>query len=107
MAVAESQRLTRQIAMLAGMVPGVGMNRMGTPHWVQLRLVVGVTALPDLKTLGRIGVKTLFGNVTGDCVVNCIVAQSENALGQTVFDDPAAGSVEAATRHAIPSPRNS
>jgi len=39
--------------------------------------------------------------------VNCIVAQSENALGQTVFDDPAAGSVEAATRHAIPSPQDS
>jgi len=39
--------------------------------------------------------------------VNFIVAQSENALGQTVFDDPAADSVEAATRHAIPSPQDS
>jgi hypothetical protein len=77
MAVAESQRLTRQVAMLAGKVLGVGMNRTATVPRVQLRRVVGV------------------------------VAQSENALGQTVFDDPAAGSVEAATCHAIPSPQDS
>jgi Na+/H+-dicarboxylate symporter len=43
-------------------------------------------------------------NVTGDCAVSCIVAQSEKALDQAVFDDLTAGSVEAATRHAIASP---
>jgi len=60
MAAAESQRLTRQVAMLEGKVLGVGMNRTATAPWVQLRRVVGVTALPDLKAPGRIGVKALF-----------------------------------------------
>jgi DAACS family dicarboxylate/amino acid:cation (Na+ or H+) symporter len=43
-------------------------------------------------------------NVTGDCAISCIVAKSENALDQAVFDDPAAGSVENATRHVLPTP---
>jgi len=43
-------------------------------------------------------------NVTGDCVVSCIVAKSENALDQSVFNDPDAGSIESATRHSIPTP---
>jgi Na+/H+-dicarboxylate symporter len=80
----ESHRLTRQIviAMLTGIVPGVGLNRLGAAPWVQMMLVdgllhvigsifvaalkmmvvplvVGVTALSDLKALGRIGAKTL------------------------------------------------
>ncbi|MFO7495876.1 MAG: hypothetical protein R6X05_09635 [Desulfobacterales bacterium] len=42
-------------------------------------------------------------NVTGDAAISCIVAKSENALDQAVFDDPEAGSVEAATQRP-PSP---
>jgi len=30
-------------------------------------------------------------NVTGDCVVSCIVAKSEGEFDQSVFDNPNAG----------------
>src|SRR3546814_8194489 len=53
-------------------------------------VIIGVDRLLDMM-------RTVT-NVTGDCVVSCIVAKSEQSLDQTVFDDPAAGSVEAATR---------
>jgi Na+/H+-dicarboxylate symporter len=82
-------------------VPGVGL--------VTLTMVLGQVGLPVEGIALIIGVDRLLDmfrtvcNVTGDCAVSCIVAKSENALDQTVFDDPAAGSVEAATRHAIPS----
>ena len=81
--------LTRQIviAMLAGLALGVALNLLGAGPWLQtvfvdgllrvvgsvfvsalkmmvvplvlVSLVVGVTALADLKTLGRIGAKAL------------------------------------------------
>lgn len=84
-----SHTLTRQIviAMLAGIGLGVALNLLGAAAWVQavfvdgllhvagsifvsalkmmvvplvfVSLVVGVTALSDMKTLGRIGVKAL------------------------------------------------
>ena len=89
MAAPETHRLTRQIviAMLAGIVLGVALNRFGAGPWLQtflvdgllhvvgsvfvsalkmmvvplvfVSLVVGVTALSDLKALGRIGAKAL------------------------------------------------
>jgi Na+/H+-dicarboxylate symporter len=86
-------------------VPGVGL--------VTLTMVLGQVGLPVEGIALIIGVDRLLDmmrtvcNVTGDCAVSCIVAKSENALDQAVFDDPAAGSVEAATRHAIPSVQDS
>ena len=89
MAGTKPHRLTQQIiiAMLAGMVLGVTLNQIGAVSWIQIfvidgllqvlgsvfvaalkmmvvplvfvSLVVGVTALSDLATLGRIGVKAL------------------------------------------------
>ena len=83
-------------------VPGVGL--------VTLTMVLGQVGLPVEGIALIIGVDRLLDmlrttvNVTGDCAVSCIIANSEQALDQAVFDDPAAGSVEAATRHAIPTP---
>ncbi|MHB1092190.1 cation:dicarboxylate symporter family transporter [Thiobacillus sp.] len=79
MAAPEPRHLTRQvvIAMLVEIVLG-GVDRL----------------LDMMRTLT---------NVTGDCAVGCIVAKSEKAFGQAVFDDAAAGSVEAATRDSLPS----
>lgn len=83
-------------------VPGVGL--------VTLAMVLGQVGLPVEGIALVIGVDRLLDmlrtvtNVTGDCVVSCIVAKSEHALDQTVYDDPRAGSVEAATRRSIPSP---
>lgn len=76
-------------------VPGVGL--------VTLTMVLGQVGLPVEGIALIIGVDRLLDmlrttvNVTGDCAVSCLVARSENALNRTVFDDPAAGSVEAAT----------
>ncbi|OGU53849.1 MAG: hypothetical protein A2199_06190 [Hydrogenophilales bacterium RIFOXYA1_FULL_63_33] len=60
-----------------------------------IALIIGVDRLLDMM-------RTVT-NVTGDCAVSCIVAKSEKALDQAVFDDPSAGSVEAATRRPLPS----
>ncbi len=83
-------------------VPGVGL--------VTLTMVLGQVGLPVEGIALIIGVDRLLDmmrtvcNVTGDCAVSCIIAKSENSLDPAVFDDPAAGSVEAATRHSIPTP---
>lgn len=77
-------------------VPGVGL--------VTLTMVLGQVGLPVEGIALIIGVDRLLDmmrtvcNVTGDCAVSCIVAKGEGALDQAVFDDPAAGSVEDATR---------
>ncbi len=77
-------------------VPGVGL--------VTLTMVLGQVGLPVEGIALIIGVDRLLDmmrtacNVTGDCAVSCIVARSEDALDRAVFDDPAAGSVEDATR---------
>jgi DAACS family dicarboxylate/amino acid:cation (Na+ or H+) symporter len=55
-----------------------------------IALIIGVDRLLDMM-------RTVC-NVTGDCAVTCIVAKSEDAFDRQVFDDPAAGSVEDATR---------
>ncbi len=81
-------------------VPGVGL--------VTLTMVLGQVGLPVEGIALIIGVDRLLDmfrtvcNVTGDCAVSCIVAKSEDSLDKAVFDDPAAGSVETATRHSIP-----
>lgn len=83
-------------------VPGVGL--------VTLTMVLGQVGLPVEGIALIIGVDRLLDmmrtvcNVTGDCAVSCIIAKSENALDQAVFNDPDAGSVEDATRHSIPTP---
>ncbi|MBT9566946.1 MAG: dicarboxylate/amino acid:cation symporter [Thiobacillus sp.] len=83
-------------------VPGVGL--------VTLTMVLGQVGLPVEGIALIIGVDRLLDmmrtvcNVTGDCVVSCIVAKSEQSFDQAVFDDPDAGSVESATRHSIPTP---
>ncbi len=77
-------------------IPSVGL--------VTLTMVLGQVGLPVEGIALIIGVDRLLDmmrttvNVTGDCAVTCIVAKSEKALDQQVFDDPAAGSVEDATR---------
>lgn len=82
-------------------IPGVGL--------VTLTMVLGQVGLPVEGIALIIGVDRLLDmmrttvNVTGDCAVTCIVAKSENALDRAVFDDPASGSVEDATRHAATS----
>lgn len=83
-------------------VPGVGL--------VTLTMVLGQVGLPVEGIALIIGVDRLLDmmrttvNVTGDCAVSCIIANSEQALDPAVFNDPAAGSVEAATRHSHPHP---
>jgi len=83
-------------------VPGVGL--------VTLTMVLGQVGLPVEGIALVIGVDRLLDmmrtvcNVTGDCVVSCIVAKSEKSLDLTIFNDPDADSVEDATRHAIPTP---
>ena len=83
-------------------VPGAGL--------VTLTMVLGQVGLPVEGIALIIGVDRLLDmmrttvNVTGDCVVSCIVAKSENALNLDVFNDPAAGSVETSTRDAMSAP---
>jgi DAACS family dicarboxylate/amino acid:cation (Na+ or H+) symporter len=78
-------------------IPSVGLvtltmvlNQVGLPV-EGIALILGVDRLLDMM-------RTVC-NVTGDCAVSCIVAKSERALDQAVFDDPLAGSVEDATQH--------
>lgn len=67
-------------------VPGVGLIMLSmvlTQAHIPvagIALIIGVDRLLDM-------VRTAV-NVTGDCVVTCIVAKSEGALDQAVFDDP-------------------
>ncbi|HET6602614.1 MAG TPA: dicarboxylate/amino acid:cation symporter [Xanthomonadaceae bacterium] len=77
-------------------VPGVGLillagvlQQVGLPVEA-IGLVLGVDRLLDMT---RTAV-----NITGDAMVACVVARSENEFDQEVFDDPAAG--EAAERKA-------
>ncbi|MDR4515152.1 dicarboxylate/amino acid:cation symporter [Nitrosomonas sp.] len=73
-------------------VPGVGLimlamvfNQIGLPV-EGIALIMGVDRLLDM-------IRTAV-NVTGDAVVTAIVAQSENSLSMTVFNDPTAGTLE-------------
>jgi DAACS family dicarboxylate/amino acid:cation (Na+ or H+) symporter len=76
-------------------VPGVGL--------VMLTMVLGQVGLPVEGIALIIGVDRLLDmmrtacNVTGDCAVTCIIAKSEKCLDLDRFNDPNAGSVEAAS----------
>jgi len=70
-------------------VPGVGLimlamvlNQVGLPV-EGIAIIIGVDRLLDMT---RTAV-----NVTGDCMVTCIVAKSEGELDETIFDDVNAG----------------
>ncbi len=76
-------------------VPGVGLvmltlvlNQVGLPV-EGIGLIIGIDRLLDMMRTAC--------NVTGDCAVTCILAKGEGALDRARFDDPDAGSVEAAT----------
>lgn len=53
-----------------------------------IALIIGVDRLLDM-------LRTVV-NVAGDCAVSCVIARQEGALDETVYNDPHAGSVEAA-----------
>ena len=72
-------------------VPGVGLimlalvlNQVGLPV-EGIALIIGVDRILDM-------IRTAV-NVTGDAAITTIVAKSERALDQTVFNDPKAGAV--------------
>jgi Na+/H+-dicarboxylate symporter len=97
------------LVVLTATLASVGTAAIPAVGLVTLTMVLGQVGLPVEGIALIIGVDRLLDmmrttvNVSGDCAVSCIVAQSEQALDRTVFDDPAAGSVEAATRHPLPS----
>jgi len=101
------------LVVLTATLASIGTAAIPAVGLVTLTMVLGQVGLPVEGIALIIGVDRLLDmmrtvtNVTGDCAVSCIVAKSEKALDQTVFDDPAAGSVEAATRRPIPSPTTS
>lgn len=70
-------------------VPGVGL--------IMLAMVLQQVNLPVEGIALIIGVDRLLDmtrtavNVTGDCMVSCIVAKSEGELDETVYQDPNAG----------------
>ena len=70
-------------------VPGVGL--------IMLAMVLEQVNLPVEGIALIIGVDRLLDmtrtavNVTGDCMVSCIVAKSEGELDETVYQDPNAG----------------
>ena len=98
------------MVVLTATLASVGTAAIPAVGLVTLTMVLGQVGLPVEGIALIIGVDRLLDmmrttvNVTGDCAVSCIIANSEHALDQAVFDDPDAGSVEAATRHSIPTP---
>ena len=70
-------------------VPGVGL--------IMLAMVLQQVNLPVEGIALIIGVDRLLDmtrtavNITGDCMVSCIVAKSEGALDESVYNDPKAG----------------
>ncbi len=97
------------LVVLTATLASVGTAAIPAVGLVTLTMVLGQVGLPVEGIALIIGVDRLLDmmrttvNVTGDCVVSCIVAQSEGTLERAVFDDPAAGSVTAATRRPFPS----
>jgi len=99
------------LVVLTATLASVGTAAIPAVGLVTLTMVLGQVGLPVEGIALIIGVDRLLDmmrtvvNVTGDCAVSCIVAKNENAFDQAVFDDPEAGSVEAATqRPPSPSP---
>ncbi len=97
------------LVVLTATLASIGTAAIPAVGLVTLTMVLGQVGLPVEGIALIIGVDRLLDmmrtvtNVTGDCAVSCIIAKSENALDQAVFDDPAAGSVEAATHRPLSS----
>lgn len=97
------------LVVLTATLASIGTAAIPAVGLVTLTMVLGQVGLPVEGIALIIGVDRLLDmmrtvtNVTGDCAVSCIVAKSEKAFDQAVFDDPSAGSVEAATRRPLPS----
>jgi DAACS family dicarboxylate/amino acid:cation (Na+ or H+) symporter len=97
------------LVVLTATLASIGTAAIPAVGLVTLTMVLGQVGLPVEGIALIIGVDRLLDmmrttvNVSGDCAVSCIVAQSEKALDRAVFDDPAAGSVVAATRRPHPS----
>lgn len=95
------------MVVLTATLASIGTAAIPAVGLVTLTMVLGQVGLPVEGIALIIGVDRLLDmmrttvNVSGDCAVTCIVARSENALDQAVFDDPDAGSVEAATTGAL------
>jgi len=77
-------------------VPGVGLvtlamvlQQVGLPV-EGIALIIGVDRILDM-------VRTAV-NVTGDATVSCIVANSEDAMDKTIFNDRDAGLIDSQTR---------
>ncbi len=91
------------MVVLTATLASIGTAAIPAVGLVTLTLVLGQAGLPVEGIALIIGVDRLLDmlrttvNVAGDCAVTCIVARSEGALDATVYDDPDAGSVEAAT----------
>lgn len=96
------------LVVLTATLASIGTAAIPAVGLVTLTMVLGQVGLPVEGIALIIGVDRLLDmmrtvtNVTGDCAVSCIVAKSEKALDQAVFDDPSAGSVEAAIRRSLP-----
>ena len=82
--------LTATIASIGTVgVPGVGL--------IMLAMVLQQVNLPVEGIALTIGVDRLLDmtrtavNITGDCMVSCVVAKSEGALDEDIFNDPNAG----------------
>lgn len=96
------------LVVLTATLASVGTAAIPAVGLVTLTMVLGQVGLPVEGIALIIGVDRLLDmmrtvvNVSGDCAVTCIVANSEGALDRTVYNDPDAGSVEAAT-HRPPS----
>ena len=83
-------------------VPGVGLvmltmvlNQVGLPV-EGIALIIGVDRLLDMMRTAC--------NVTGDCMVTCVVATSEDALDKTVFADRTAGALAPESQTLAPPP---
>ncbi|OYZ53821.1 MAG: dicarboxylate/amino acid:cation symporter, partial [Hydrogenophilales bacterium 17-61-76] len=92
------------LVVLTATLASVGTAAIPAVGLVTLTMVLDQVGLPVEGIALIIGVDRLLDmmrtvvNVTGDCAVSCIVAKSEQALDQSVYDDPDAGSVETATQ---------
>lgn len=92
------------LIVLTATLASVGTAAIPAVGLVTLTMVLSQVGLPVEGIALIMGVDRLLDmmrttvNVTGDCAVSCIVAHSERTLDRAVFDDPAAGSVTAATR---------
>jgi len=92
------------MVVLTATLASIGTAAIPSVGLVTLTMVLGQVGLPVEGIALIIGVDRLLDmlrttvNVAGDCAVSTIVARQEGALDETVYNDPHAGSVDAATR---------